>query len=221
MPEIIVIGGTAAPKEAYPLYAPILNSVHSSIPAQERYFPLPNKGLGPVMDTLEELRDRVCPLVRNLDEKPIVVGHSQGGVHAAMLGSYGLASVVVSLASPHGGMRSLGVIESLSPAAHDLDAHSDFIAVHRDELANYRSDVALHTVNATFDQIVLRQFSVTSSTRWWDAPRWVPGCLLRIPEGVRRLRSALPSEHILLPWSTGVRWLVSSLATGQEMGMAA
>lgn len=222
MPEVIVIGGTWATREAHSYYAKLLNSIPSEIPAEDRYFPLPHKGLGHVEETYEELRGQIDEFVTSIgDDLPIVVGHSQGGVHAALLGLNGLASAVVSLAAPHRGIRSLRTIEDLSPAAADLDSRSWFIDNHLDALIlDWPADIPFHTVSATVDQIVGHQFSVLSSTRWWDAPKWVPRCCLQIPQDVRRLRSALPSDHILLPWSSGVRWLVSSLATDTEMMMA-
>jgi pimeloyl-ACP methyl ester carboxylesterase len=220
--ELIVIGGTGATKEAYPLYAPLLNSVPSDIPARERYFPLPYKGLGRVEDTYRELEEQVFDFTRTrCASRPVVVGHSQGGVHAAMLGQDRLASAVVTLAAPHGGVPSLKALEELSPAAADLDSRSLFIASHTIDLATWPESVPFHTVNATVDQLVPRQFGITTSTRWWDAPKWVPRCCLRIPQGVKRLRNMVPSDHILLPYSSGVRWLVNSLVgESDEMRLA-
>lgn len=224
MTELIVIGGTGAPARALPLYASLLNSVPSDIPARERYFPLPNKGLGRVYDTYGILQLQVAEFVLQhggLRNPPVVVGHSQGGVHAAMLALDGLASAVVSLAAPHGGVPSLKALEELSPAAADLDSRSLFVAGHTIDLATWPTNLPFHTVNATVDELVPRQFGITTSTRWWDAPKWVPCCWLGVPQGVQRLRSTVPSDHILLPYSTGVRWLVNSLVEeSDEMRLA-
>jgi hypothetical protein len=212
MTEVLVIGGTLCTSKTYPLYRPLLDSVPSeaNLTARERYIPILYKGLGPVRKAVEHAAECIHDLLLDPDDPPVIVGHSQGGVIAAELGTMGMASAVVSLAGPHGGVPHSATIEELSPSTGDLDRDSDFIAEHLYDTENCLK-VPFHVVNATYDQIVPRQFGVPNSVQWFDAPAWVPRRLLGVPREVKSLHSALPSEHLFLPMTTGVRWLVNEV----------
>lgn len=218
MTEVVCIGGTLTTSKVFPLYRPLLESVPSRIPARDRYIPIPGKGLGPVADTVARARQKIYAM--NLDTPPVIVGHSQGGVIAVELAVMGLASAVISLAGPHGGIGSLSNLEEVSEAAHDLDSRSTFILNHRSHVARLaRMSVPFHVVGATYDWVVPSQYKLPVATHWLDAPKWIPRFLLPIPDSVRSLYSTLPTDHITLPWSSGVKWLVNRVLTdvGQQI----
>jgi pimeloyl-ACP methyl ester carboxylesterase len=211
MTEVVVIGGTLCTSKAFPLYRPLLESVPSeaNLTARERYIPILYKGLGPVRKAAEHAADSIKGLLLDPDDPPVIVGHSQGGVIAAELATMGMgmASAVISLAGPHGGVPRTAVLEELSPSGGDLDNKSDFIDEHLRNIKHCMT-VPFHVVNATYDQIVPRQFGLPNSVQWFDAPAWIPRRLMGVPSEVQPLHSAMPSEHLFLPMSSGVRWLV-------------
>jgi pimeloyl-ACP methyl ester carboxylesterase len=83
-------------QKGYPCLTPILR-YHDQDPQSP---PHPQLGTTSILDYADDLENEI----RKLDEKPILVGHSMGGLIAQILGSRGLASALVLLcpAAPAG-----------------------------------------------------------------------------------------------------------------------
>lgn len=85
-------------QKGYQCYTPVLR--HHEVDPKDK--PPADLGTTGLLDYARDLEDYILKL--DLDEKPILIGHSMGGLLAQILGSRGLASVIVLLtpASPAG-----------------------------------------------------------------------------------------------------------------------
>ena len=95
--------------KGYRCLTPILR-YHDVDPNDE---PHPNLGTVGLLDYADDIKEVIC----GLDEKPVIIGHSMGGLIAQILGSRGLAKSLVLLASaaPAGvSAVTLSVLKSIS-----------------------------------------------------------------------------------------------------------
>jgi hypothetical protein len=233
-PEAICIGGTGAPKAAYPVYAPLLNSGHpAEIPGYDRYLPIPDLGFRDPDATLDKLRDKVDRISANLDTRPIIVGHSHGAHYAIRLGLEGRASAVVSAAGVNRPMseRNLTAMFFKSIGRDALiryfKAGSPAMEMHQEQMeTEWPDDVPLHVVAPTVDQVIYHkyQYGLHLPNNSQQLHEWynVPGCkiasqalrmVIQTPQNVKPLknRSILPTEHVSVIWSSGIRNLVKKL----------
>jgi hypothetical protein len=232
VPDIIAIAGTGAPREAYPLYAPMLNSGQpSAIPARHRFLPLPGLGYWHPEKTLDHLLEQVDHLSADMDVPPTIVGHSQGGFYANHLGLDGRASAVMSLAGVNSAMDEHNLTAMFFKSL-GKDKMIDYFKIGSEPMEQYREDMAerwpdgvpLHVVAPTVDQVVYHKYQFGMKLphdsrelhEWHDVPgnkiaqyalRWA----MQIPENVKPLVSVMPSEHVFVPESTGVWWLLGSM----------
>jgi len=199
---LAVIGGLLTVKRFVPLYRQLLDRDDSTdLPAEERFIPPPEQGLGEVeymeaelAERLEALHDKAGGL------KLFLVGHSLGGFMAvrAALMRPDMVAGVVSMAGVHDGAemdprKPVGVAGfALRHALGDpreavhLQHDSPFMHEHRERVASeWPSDVPFYVISTALDCLVV-------------PPR---GYGMEMPEGQK------PEEKLVVPNLPGAEWL--------------
>lgn len=166
-PIVIAIGGTGANEKVVEDYYSHLVEVSApDVANSNKLFALENGGLQLLQDTYDELKDRVRRFRRqNVGRKVIVLGHSQGGVHAARLGVDRQADAVVTLAAPirggvTEGLPSLGDPEIARMLEEELSPESAFMMDLNERMEKrWPRGVPLHVISAGMGDIVVPQTS--------------------------------------------------------------
>lgn len=233
---VVAIGGTVVPDFAMRLvYGHLVDAFSKDIPRQVKLVPLPGGGFGPLDDTYEAVVEKIQIAQSKAPDRPlVVVGHSQGAVHATRLALDGLADAVVSLAGPLRGVTLPIPFASQvrwalrHPAAErDLAEGSDYLNTLGERMySSWPEDVPLTVVAATHDFIVppRAQFGVQLSPgaappsgyivmprRMSQERREAIARSAGVPREVQHLVSALAAEHLTLPRATGLIALLGTI----------
>ena len=193
--------GTAVPMLAAGLYAP-LAKIFLDRGYEVNIHSLPNFGLG----RLDEASDILAETVFGGDpnRRAILVGHSQGGVHAVDHAHRYPDQVwaVFTFGSPAHGTRmaNLGRFTDRIPAIGHMAAHSEYLRDMRDG-AVYPAH-QIHSMYTLFDQLVIPWFSpaVRGGNNILLAPKWLHCSLGRLgqrrSQGVERMVGF--AEHVFI-----------------------
>lgn len=166
-PIIVAVGGTGAKQKVVDDYYRHLVEVSAAdISATDKLFPLENGGLQPLQETYDDLNERIYRFrLRHIGRKVIVLGHSQGGVHAAQLGVDSMADAVVTLAAPirggvTEGLPTMGDSDIARMLEKELKPESVFMAtlIRRIE-SEWPNNVPLHVISAGLGDVIVPQTS--------------------------------------------------------------
>ncbi len=166
-PIIVAIGGTGATEKVVADYYSHLVTVSApDVATSDKLFALENGGLQSLQDTYDDLKDRIGRFRRqNIGRKVILLGHSQGGVHAARLGVDKQGSAVVTLAAPirggvTEGLPSFGDPEIARMLEEELSPESEFMVDLNERMGKrWPHDVPLHVISAGIGDIIVPQTS--------------------------------------------------------------
>jgi pimeloyl-ACP methyl ester carboxylesterase len=171
---VLVYGGLGGGSEFGFLYKPLLNDgLDWELPPEDRYIPLPNRGLGDPQETIKRLEEITLSKVQKLGGRVVLVGHSLGAWYGeeVILDNPEAATDVVLAAGAHDGKKyetasSLAIRHILmNPVMRyllgnpDITKHinhdSELMQEHRERMATqWPDDVGLHAVNTTFDYVL-------------------------------------------------------------------
>ena len=201
MAPVVVIGGLMVLKRHLPLYRPLLSGkTNSELSASDRFFPVPDKGLGDHEEMFEELSSQLINASERLEEPPVVVGHSLGGLMATKFAVEhpDKVSAVVCLAGLQEGIKhetpssfGLNLLLGRPPGRQLIQHDSDHMTAHKQKIANdWSADVPLHLVASPIDDLLL----------------FPQGLGLELPEGQEPERRVvgLPGSGFLLRFVPGM-----------------
>jgi hypothetical protein len=225
MAPVIAIGGLLTIKRHLPLYRPLLSGqTASELPASERFFPIPDRGLGHHEEMFDQLASQVIGAYERLEEPPVLVGHSLGGLMATKFGLEhpDKVSAVVCLAGVQEGIKHETPSSFLlnrflgSPPGRQLIQHdSDHMTAHKQKIAeDWSADVPLHLISPTFDDLLLLPQGLGLELPEGQEPqrrvvglpgtgfllRFIPG----MPKNTQILSSPALASHVDIPANIGV-----------------
>lgn len=225
MAPVIAIGGLLVVKRHLPLYRPLLSGkANSELSASDRFFAVPDKGLGQHEEMFEELSSQIIKVYERLEEPPVVVGHSLGGLMATKFAVEhpDKVSAVVCLAGLQEGIKDETPSSFLlnlalgKPAGRQLIQHdSDHMTAHKQKVAeDWPADVPLHLISTPIDDLLLFPQGLGLELPEGQEPQrrvvGLPGTgfLLRLipgmPKNTRILRSPVLANHYDIPVNIGV-----------------
>lgn len=174
---VVIYMGTFAPQCAEVIYRPLARIFEA------RGYPvvmksLPRLGLGPLDEASDELaRNMLAP-----DHRYILIGHSQGGLHAFHHARYyeDMILAVVGFGVPFHGTRlaNLGTLLRMMPAVRTMAAHSRYLHELRED-QTYQAD-NVYSMFSVLDELVVPWFasSVAGAHNIVLAPRFLHPMLI-------------------------------------------
>ena len=227
-PIVIAIGGTGASEKVVEDYYSHLVGVSApDVDSGDKLFALENGGLQPLQGTYDELKDRVQRFRRqHIGRKVIILGHSQGGVHAARLGVDRQGEAIVTLAAPirggvTEGLPSLGDPEIAHMLEDELSPKSAFMTdLNHDIETRWPGGVPLHVISAGKGDMIVpqasqygvnlpgayapREFVVASPVTEWLGGDMTARRLVGAPEHAEVIAHRHPVGHFLIPRADGL-----------------
>lgn len=216
---VVIYMGTFAPRCASRAYQPLAD-VFSRRGYNVVILALPKFGLG----KLDEASDALAEQVFSQPGRFILVGHSQGALHAFHHARYfgERVAAVLAFGAPFHGTRlaNLGSMLRVLPAIPAMAAHSQFLHELRED-QTYRAE-NVHSLFSVLDELVVPWFasSVVGAHNVVLAPRALHGMLIRA--GLRRshgveLIDGL-AEHLGVIWHPALHRYVEHVLDQLERG---
>ena len=177
---VVILMGTFVPQKLQFVYSPLAD-IFTSRGYEVKVVGLPLWGLSSLDDAADTLDELI--FTAGADERYILVGHSQGGVHALDLASRHPESVlaVFNFAAPHHGTRlaNLGHWVTWMPAVRGMKAHS--MHLHNLRTLDYDQE-RIHSLFTVFDEFVVPWFasSIQGAHNVVLAPSILHGLLGRV-----------------------------------------
>ncbi|HVW23382.1 MAG TPA: alpha/beta hydrolase [Candidatus Saccharimonadales bacterium] len=238
---VVAVGGVLTIKQVLGLYAPILGESTDTLPASDRFLPIPRQNLGEPDDMLDIYEEKLVNIYEKLGGPMVVVGHSLGGLVAEMAGLRHpdkVAAVVMLAGAQEGIARhtpsSYALVRALNrPETRHINRRSDFMQGHRENVSKLWSPAVGHyAISPMVDDLILPPQGLRAKLpegqtahRYVAAPdsraarfllRMVPG----MPSDVEILPSR-PTTHYDLPLAPAVVKHVTEIrrvaATGDEL----
>ena len=154
---VVILMGTFVPQKLQFVYSPLAD-IFTSRGYEVKVVGLPLWGLSSLDDAANTLDELI--FTSGAGERYILVGHSQGGVHALDLASRHPDSVlaVFNFATPHHGTRlaNLGHWVTWMPAVRGMKAHS--MHLHNLRTLDYDQE-RIHSLFTVFDEFVVPWFA--------------------------------------------------------------
>jgi hypothetical protein len=225
MAPIVGIGGLLSIKTQWGFYVPLLSTPSSALSPKDRFLPIPDRGLSPISEMYGQLEEQLGVLHERLEERVVLFGHSLGALMATKLAldNPDKISAVECLAGVHDGVdeltfsgRLLKRILGSPDHAEDLLSESDFMTVHRAQMATaWPADVPLHLVSPTHDMLIPAPQGLEVALPEEQGPERLivvphaPGLKASIREktahlDVSELRWLLPADHVSIAVSPPV-----------------
>ncbi len=159
---VVIYMGTFCPQLAACVYRPLAR-VFEARGYDVVILAIPKLGLGHLEDASDELATKV--FLPNPERRYILVGHSQGALHALHHGKYfsGLVVAVIAFGAPFHGTRlaNLGQILSWLPAIRTMAAHSRYLHELREDQSFTAENV--YSLFSVMDELVVPWFASTVS----------------------------------------------------------
>lgn len=224
MAPVIAIGGLLVVKRFLPAYKPLLSG-SSELPASERFFAIPDKGLGPHDSMYDRLESQIADACEKLERPVVLVGHSLGGLMATKFGvrQPEMVSDVVCLAGAQEGIRqdtpnswALARLLGKPPGRKLLQHDSPHMTEHKETIATrWSPDVGLHLIGSPVDDLLLPPQGLGLELPEGQTPErrivglpgttWLLGRVVDLPEGTKTLRSGpLFVDHYSVPFNPSV-----------------
>jgi pimeloyl-ACP methyl ester carboxylesterase len=220
MAAIIGVGGLLSVKSHSPLYRPILGGTSGDLSADERFHPIPERGLGNIDEMYGALEEDVLRTYQRMEgQKSVLVGHSLGGLMVSMLAMNhpDKFAAAICIAGAQSGVRSFSPgARTLKKAlgnpseAEKLLVESDFMRNHQTAMAtHWPAAVQLHLISPTVDELIPPAQALAAQIpegqrahRNFVAPPMTQRMrrMLGMPDDARHLRGA-PTEHISIALS--------------------
>ena len=174
---VVILMGTFVPQKLQFVYGPLAD-IFKARGYEVKVVGLPSWGLSSLDDAANTLDESI--FTAGADARYILVGHSQGGVHALDLASRHPDSVlaIFNFATPHHGTR-LASISRWIPATRDMNSHS--LHLHNLRALNYDHE-RIHSLFTVFDEFVVPWFasSIHGARNVVLAPSIIHGLLGRV-----------------------------------------
>lgn len=173
-----MLGGTFTTKHMMSYFCgKLVDDPYSDLQSNERAIALPDRGIGPLNETYEAVRETIRSIKAETGKRILVGGISQGGRIAVQLGLEREVDGVISYAGPQGGLKfddkrlqfrtslkMAGLVAKYTseysdfsklPVARDLAYGSDSMLAHEQALAtDWPADIPLWVIGASRDLIV-------------------------------------------------------------------
>jgi len=154
---VVILMGTFVPQKLQFVYSPLVD-IFTGRGYDVKVVGLPSWGLSSLDDAANTLDELI--FTAGADERYILVGHSQGGVHTLDLATRHPDSVlaVFNFAAPHHGTRlaNLGYWVTWMPAVRGMKAHSTHL--HNLRTLDYDHE-RIHSLFTVFDEFVVPWFA--------------------------------------------------------------
>lgn len=245
MAPVIVIGPLFGTRHLLPVYRPLLSG-DSEPPAGERFFPVPDMGLGHHQSMYDRLESQVLKLYEKLQKRLVGVGHSLGGLMLTKLAANNpeIFSDAICLAGAQEGIEhdtpgSLALARVLGqpPGRKLLQHDSPHMTQHREAIATrWSSDVGLHLIGSPVDDLLLPPQGLGLELPEGQMPErrivgppgtaWLLGRITDLPEGTKTLRSgpflidhySIPLNPSVIQYTQSVRKAAVAQAEIAEIG---
>lgn len=177
---VVIYMGTFCPQLAARVYRPLAR-VFEARGYEVIIRAIPKLGLGRLEDASDELAMKVFE--PNPERRYILVGHSQGALHALHHGKYfaGCVVAVIAFGAPFHGTRlaNLGKILSWLPAIRTMAAHSRYLHELREDQSFMADNV--YSLFSVMDELVVPWFAstVAGAHNVVLAPRFLHAILVR------------------------------------------
>lgn len=163
---VIVLGGLLTVSQLAWFYGPLLRlDKTSAAPANKRFVPPPQKGLGSVPDMEAELNDTLSRLYGIFGQRMHLVGHSLGGLFATRvtLGNPNIVASVTCIAGAQEGIKqetpaslALRYVLGNPHEAKLLKHDSEFMQDHTGRVATeWPENVPLHIISTVKDPLIV------------------------------------------------------------------
>ncbi|HET7060000.1 MAG TPA: alpha/beta hydrolase [Candidatus Saccharimonadales bacterium] len=163
---IVAIGGLLSVKQQWPFYAPLLKDSSCELGIRNRFFAIPDRGLGTIEETYGKLEEKLIETHERLDgQRAVLAGHSLGGLMTTMLALEhpDKVSDAVCMAGLQEGIKydtltthALRLLLRHPPGEEDIGYDSDFMTRHKERIAKeWSPDTSLHLVSPSYDDLLL------------------------------------------------------------------
>lgn len=240
MAPVVVIGPLLGTERLLPAYKPLLAGA-SELPADERFFPVPERGLGRHESMYGRLESQIAATYERVGRPIVVAGHSLGALMATKFGVNNpeMVADVICLAGAQEGIKretpasfALARLLGSPPGRRLLQHDSDHMMEHKEKVArDWAPEVGLHLISPTVDDLlVLPQglgLELPAGQKperrvvGWPGMTWLLRLIPDMPKDTKVLRSLIFADHYNIPLNPAVIGYTRAVRRAAALGVQA